>query len=159
MHPVQPNNQVMLNLGAMAEGEAPSPELKGLMARVAISSLTARRLFVRTIRRTAVYETRMYGGVGGEKPRGSPLSRLRLKAGSVRLRRTHLHARWDRPPVARGAAPCPPHLASLRTSLATRNSSERMARFHALSTPTHKRRVSSQCRLKAWGLLIPYRGL
>ena len=55
MHPVQPNSQVMLNLGATAEGEAPSPELKGLMARVAISSLTARRLFVRTIRRTAVY--------------------------------------------------------------------------------------------------------
>ena len=68
VRPEQPNNQVMLNLGAMAEGEAPSPERKRLMARAAISSLNARRLFVRTIRRTAVYETRTYGGVGGEGP-------------------------------------------------------------------------------------------
>src|SRR6266480_1663007 len=30
----------------------------------------------RIIQRTAVYGTRTYGGVGGEEPRGSPLSRL-----------------------------------------------------------------------------------
>jgi hypothetical protein len=33
----------------------------------------------RSLRRTAVYVLRMYGGVGGEEPRGSPLSRLAAK--------------------------------------------------------------------------------
>jgi hypothetical protein len=32
----------------------------------------------RLIQRTAVYETRTCGGVGGEESRGSPLSRLQL---------------------------------------------------------------------------------
>ena len=40
-------------------------------------------LLVDLLYRTGAYVIRMYGGVGGEEPRGFPLSRLGLKKGSV----------------------------------------------------------------------------
>jgi len=45
--------------------------------RVGISEGAFRSMrLVDLLHRTAVYVVRMYGGVGGEEPRGSPLSRL-----------------------------------------------------------------------------------
>ena len=82
------NIQLELALDPVAKGEARSPDTQGTEARTAHAE--PERPETPSNRRV---RTRTHGGVGGEEPRGSPLSRLRYgPAGdsAPRLRLKHL---------------------------------------------------------------------
>ena len=66
------NIQLELALEPLAKGEARSPDTQGTEARTAHAE--PERPETPSNRRV---RTRTHGGVGGEEPRGSPLSRLR----------------------------------------------------------------------------------
>ena len=66
------NIQLELALEPVAKGEARSPDTQGTEARTAHAE--PERPETPSNRRV---RTRTHGGVGGEEPRGSPLSRLR----------------------------------------------------------------------------------
>ena len=80
-----------------------------------------------------------------------------LKPDRSAVRRTHPAPVEIVHPSFSGGGPFPPNC--LGNVSPGSHSSKGGACVHALSSPTHQRCVSSQCRLKAWGLLIPYRGL
>ena len=65
-----------LAFGVTGKGEARTALLEGTEAGAADSITKATGVGAkdrqRLIQRTAVYGTRMYGGVGGEEPQGSP---------------------------------------------------------------------------------------
>ena len=71
------NIQLELALEPVAKGEARSPDTQGTEARTAHAEPERPAAGQQCLRRTAVYGPVRTVRVGGEEPRGSPLSRLR----------------------------------------------------------------------------------
>ena len=83
------NIQLELALEPVAKGEARSPDTQGTEARTAHAE--PERPETPSNRRV---RTRTHGGVGGEEPRGSPLSRLRYGPAGDSAPRLRLKASW-----------------------------------------------------------------
>ena len=69
------NIQLELALEPVAKGEARNPDTQGTEARTAHAGTPGGPCRLTPSNRRV--RTRTHGGVGGEEPRGSPLSRLR----------------------------------------------------------------------------------
>ena len=99
------NIQLELALDPAAKGEARNPDTQGTEARTAHAE--PERPETPSNRRV---RTRTHGGVGGEEPRGSPLSRLRYgpagdSAPRLRLRRPGMTERFPFGPSTRPEYP------------------------------------------------------
>ena len=68
-------SQMELAFDPGSRGEAPRTGDEGTEATMAKSRTESSASMTRSTVRTAVYVTRMHGGVGGGAPRGAPLSR------------------------------------------------------------------------------------
>ena len=71
------NIQLELALEPVAKGEARNPDTQGTEARTAHAEPERPAARCRLTPSNRRVRTRTHGGVGGEEPRGSPLSRLR----------------------------------------------------------------------------------
>ena len=110
------NIQLELALEPVAKGEARSPDTQGTEARTAHAEPERPAAGLRRNRRV---RTRTHGGVGGEEPRGSPLSRLRYGPAGDSAPRLRLKASWyDRKvPFGPSTRPDPPLFPHKQSSL------------------------------------------
>ena len=104
------NIQLELALEPVAKGEARNPDTQGTEARTAHAEPERPAAACRLTPSNRRVRTRTHGGVGGEEPRGSPLSRLRYgpagdSAPRLRLKATGMTERFLSGPSTRPEPP------------------------------------------------------